>query len=226
MFMQNTSISSARTHARTHVRAHVRTRVKICGITRVEDALNAVKHGADAIGLVFYDKSPRAVTIEQAQKIVAALPPFVSIVGLFVNASQAEIELVLSKVRLDILQFHGDESAVDCERIKMPYFKAIRVKPDTNLLQCEIEFKNAKALLLDAFTDTAYGGTGHVFDWNLIPKNLTKPIILAGGLTVENIGDAIKNVQPYAVDVSGGVELAKGIKDAAKIAAFMQAVNK
>ena len=203
----------------------MRTRVKICGITRIEDALAAVNAGADAIGLVFYAQSPRCVTIEQAQKIVAAIPPFVSVVGLFINASKAEIETVLSKVRLDILQFHGDESQNDCEQIKLPYYKAIRVKADTNLLQCAVEFGSAKALLLDTYSDAAFGGTGQVFDWGLIPKNLTKPLILAGGLTAENVGSAIKRVQPYAVDVSGGVEKSKGVKDAAKIAAFMQAVE-
>ena len=203
----------------------MRTRVKICGITRIEDALAAVNAGADAIGLVFYAASPRCVTIEQAQKIVAVIPPFVSVVGLFVNASKAEIERVLSKVRLDILQFHGDESQNDCEQIKLPYYKAIRVKADTNLLQCAVEFNSAKALLLDAHSESAFGGTGQTFDWNLIPKSLTKPVILAGGLTAENVGSAIKRVQPYAVDVSGGVEKSKGVKDAAKIAAFMQAVE-
>ena len=203
----------------------MRTRVKICGITRIEDALAAVNAGADAIGLVFYAQSPRCVTIEQAQKIVAAIPPFVSVVGLFVNASKAEIERVLSKVRLDILQFHGDETSSECEQIKLPYYKAIRVKADTNLLQCAVEFNSAKALLLDAHSESAFGGTGQTFDWNLIPKSLTKPVILAGGLTAENVGSAIKRVQPYAVDVSGGVEKSKGVKDAAKIAAFMQAVE-
>ena len=204
----------------------MRTRVKICGITRIEDALAAVNAGADAIGLVFYAASPRCVTIEQAQKIVAAIPPFVSVVGLFINASKAEIETVLSKVRLDILQFHGDETSSECEQIKLPYYKAIRVKADTNLLQCAVEFNSAKALLLDAHSESAFGGTGQAFDWNLIPKSLTKPVILAGGLTAENVGSAIKRVQPYAVDVSGGVEKSKGVKDAAKIAAFMRAVEK
>ena len=203
-----------------------RTRVKICGITRVEDAVSAVSAGADAIGLVFYAPSPRAVSIAQAQQIVAAMPPFVSVVGLFVNAPQTEIESVLSKVRLDILQYHGDETAHDCEQINLPYYKAIRVKADTNLLQYEAEFKSAKALLLDTFSEAAVGGTGQVFDWKLIPKNMTKPVILAGGLTAENVADAIQQVRPYAVDVSGGVEATKGIKDAAKIAAFMQAVAK
>ena len=157
---------------------------------------------------------------------MAVIPPFVSVVGLFVNASKAEIERVLSKVRLDILQFHGDESQNDCEQIKLPYYKAIRVKADTNLLQCAVEFNSAKALLLDAHSESAFGGTGQTFDWNLIPKSLTKPVILAGGLTAENVGSAIKRVQPYAVDVSGGVEQSKGVKDAAKIAAFMRAVEK
>lgn len=203
----------------------MRTRVKICGITNTADALNAIKYGADAIGLVFYAASPRFVSISQAQQIVAAIPPFVSVVGLFVNAPTAEIEAVVSQVRIDVLQFHGDESAAECERIKLPYLKAIRVKNDTNLLQCEVEFSSAKALLLDTYSEAAFGGTGHVFNWKLIPQNMTKPIILAGGLNPENVADAIKQVQPYAVDVSGGVEASKGIKDAAKIAAFMQAVK-
>jgi len=202
-----------------------RTRVKICGITRVEDAVSAVNAGVDAIGLVFYAQSPRFVSIAQAQKIVAAVPPFVSVVGLFVNAPKAEIEAVLSKVRLDILQFHGDEKPSDCAQINLPYYKAIRVTAGTNLLQCDVEFSGAKALLLDAHSNVAFGGTGQTFDWNLIPKKLTKPVILAGGLTAENVSSAIQQVRPYAVDVSGGVELTKGIKDTVKIAAFMQAVK-
>ena len=202
----------------------LRARVKICGITCVEDAMNSVNAGADAIGLVFYAPSPRAVTIAQAQQIVAALSPFISVVGLFVNAKQTEIESVLSKVRLDILQFHGEESASDCQQINMPYYKAIRVKADTNLLQYEAEFKSAKALLLDTYSEAAVGGTGQVFDWNLIPNNLTTPVILAGGLTAENVMQAIQQVRPYAVDVSGGVEATKGIKDVVKIAAFMRGV--
>ena len=204
---------------------HSRTRVKICGITRVEDALSAVDAGADAIGLVFYTQSPRCVSIAQAQAIIAAMPPFVSVVGLFVNATTAEIQSTLTQVHLDIVQFHGDETPEQCAQINFPYYKAIRVKPDTNLLQYAIDFKGANALLLDTFSEQDYGGTGHVFDWNLIPKNLTKPVILAGGLVPENVANAIKQVQPYAVDVSGGVELSKGIKDAAKIVAFMRAVS-
>ncbi len=203
----------------------MRTRVKICGITRVEDAVSAVDAGADAIGLVFYAQSPRCVSVEQAQKIVAVIPPFVSVVGLFVNASKFEIETVLSKVQLDILQYHGDESPDECEQINLPYYKAIRVKVDTNLLQYEAEFNSAKGLLLDAHSESAFGGTGLTFDWDLIPKELTKPVILAGGLTAQNVGQAILKVRPYAVDVSGGVESAKGIKDAAKIVAFMRGVS-
>ena len=202
-----------------------RIRVKICGITRVEDALSAVYAGADAIGLVFYTPSPRSVSIAQAQAIVNAMPPFVSVVGLFVNATNDEIHSVLSQVRLDIVQFHGDETPAQCAQINLPYYKAIRVKPDTNLLQYAIDFKAARALLLDTYSEHAYGGTGHTFDWNLIPKNLFKPIVLAGGLDASNVVVAIEQVQPYAVDVSGGVELSKGIKDAAKIAAFMQGVS-
>lgn len=202
-----------------------RTRVKICGVTRAEDALEAARCGADAIGLVFYPASPRYVTMQQAQQVVAALPPFISVVALFVNAKQAEIEAIISQVRIDIVQFHGDETAAECERIKLPYFKAIRVKPDTNLLQYEVDFSSAKALLLDTYSESAYGGTGHVFDWDLIPKNMVKPVILAGGLTDENVGLAIEKVKPYAVDISGGVELSKGVKDAKKIADFMQAVR-
>lgn len=203
----------------------MRTRVKICGITRVEDALLAVNAGADAIGLVFYAQSPRYISIAQAQSIVAELPPFVSVVGLFVNASKAEIKSILSQVDLNILQFHGDESSDECEQINLPYYKAIRMKSDTNLLQYALEFKTAKALLLDTYSEHAVGGTGQVFDWSLIPKNLSKPVILAGGLNAENVGMAIEQVQPYAVDVSGGVELTKGIKGAEKIAAFMQGVS-
>lgn len=203
----------------------MKTRVKICGITNVQDALDAVNAGADALGLNFYPRSPRFVSIAQAQQIVAAIPPFVSVVGLFVNASAAEIEAVISQMRIDILQFHGDETATECERTKLPYLKAIRVKDDTNLLQCEVEFSTAKALLLDAYSETAFGGTGHQFNWKLIPHNMTKPIILAGGLTPENVADAVKQVRPFAVDVSGGVERSKGVKDVAKMVAFVRAVD-
>ncbi len=200
-------------------------RAKICGITSVKDALIAVEAGADAIGLVFYAPSPRNVALEAAIEIANALPPFVSLVGLFVNAEKTEIDHVLAKVPLTILQFHGDETALDCQQFSLPYFKAIRVKSDTNLVQCAIDFRSAIALLLDTYSESAFGGTGLSFDWNLIPKNLPKPIILAGGLSAENIASAIKQVQPYAVDVSGSVELSKGLKDPIKVKTFMQTVK-
>ena len=203
----------------------MRTRVKICGITRPEDAHAAVSAGADAIGLVFYAPSPRAVTLSQARQIVDVLPPFVTVVGLFVDATTEFVEQTLSDVRLDLLQFHGNESASECARYKTPFLKAIRVRQDTNLLQCCLDFRDAQALLFDAYSDAAVGGTGKTFDWSLIPQRLPKPIILAGGLSAENVTSAIKQVRPYAVDVSGGVEASKGIKDAARIAAFMHAVE-
>lgn len=204
----------------------MRVRVKICGITRVEDALTAVNYGADAIGLVFYTPSPRCVSIMQAIEIVRKVPAFVSVVGLFVNAQPEFIKDVISQVRLDLLQFHGDELPEACEHYGLPFIKAIRVKSDTNLVQCAKDFSASKALLLDTYTEGVAGGTGQVFDWNLIPAELGKPIILAGGLNSDNVADAIAQVHPYAVDISGGVEVSKGIKDAAKIAAFMQQVYK
>jgi len=203
----------------------LRTRVKICGITRIEDALAAVEHGADAIGLVFYDKSPRNVSPQQAAEIVAALPVFITAVGLFVDAEPEFVNSILSVVRLDLLQFHGDETPAQCRQYAMPYMKAIRVKTDTNLLQYALDYSDAKALLLDTYTEGVAGGTGQAFDWKLIPKNMSHPIVLAGGLNADNVGSAILQVRPFAVDVSGGVELTKGIKDAAKIAAFMRGVS-
>jgi len=202
----------------------LRVRVKICGITRVEDALSAVEQGADAIGLVFYDQSPRNVSINQALEIANHIPAFVSVVGLFVNAEPSFINEVISKAKIDLLQFHGDETPEECASYSLPFIKAIRVKSDSNLVQYAKEYSAAKALLLDAYTEGVAGGTGHVFDWNLIPKQLAKPIILAGGLKADNVAQAIQQVCPYAVDVSGGVEASKGIKDAAKIAAFMRQV--
>ncbi len=202
----------------------MRVRVKICGITRVEDAWAAVQSGADAIGLVFYAPSPRHVEIAQAVEIAKQIPAFVSVVGLFVNAAPEYIQEVSTKVGLDLLQFHGDETPQECAAYKLPFIKAIRVKTDTNLVQYGKEYSAAKALLLDTYTEGLAGGTGHVFDWNLIPASIAKSVILAGGLNENNVALAIKKVQPYAVDVSGGVEMAKGIKDAAKITAFMQQV--
>jgi phosphoribosylanthranilate isomerase len=203
----------------------LRTRAKICGITRVEDALAAVAGGADAIGLVFYAKSPRHVSVERAVEIVASLPPFVDAVGLFVDAEPAEVRAVLQRVRLDLLQFHGNETPPYCQAFDFPYIKAVRVRPGLNLLQYAADFASARALLLDAYQEGVAGGTGQTFDWDLIPANLPKPVILAGGLDAGNVAEAIKRVRPYAVDVSGGVEREKGIKDAAKIAAFMRGVS-
>lgn len=203
----------------------MRTRVKICGITRPEDALEAIRHGADAIGLVFYPQSPRYVTPLQAAEIVKKIPAFITVVGLFVNAEASEISDILSAVHLDLLQFHGDETPMQCRQFSRPYMKAIRVKSDTNLVQYAADYADAKALLLDAFAEGVPGGTGQVFDWNLIPSNLSVPVVLAGGLNADNVTQAIQKVRPYAVDVSGGVEASKGIKDAAKIAAFMRGVS-
>ncbi len=203
----------------------MRTRVKICGITRAQDALQAVKQGADAIGLVFYPKSPRNVSAAQAAEIVSQIPAFVTVVGLFVDAEPAFIQEVISSVKLDLLQFHGDETPSACRQYSRPYMKAIRVKNGTNLVQYAADYADARALLLDAFAEGVPGGTGLVFDWSLIPQNLPLPIVLAGGLNAENVGVAIEQVRPYAVEVSGGVEASKGIKDAAKIAAFMRGVS-
>ncbi|MFV1922167.1 MAG: phosphoribosylanthranilate isomerase [Methylotenera sp.] len=203
----------------------MRTRIKICGITRVEDAVYAAEQGVDAIGLVFYPLSPRYVSVTQARAIAKALPPFVSIVALFVNPTTDEVMQVLTSVRIDLLQFHGDEDEVACKQYGLPYLKAIRVKLGTNLIQYAQDYTSAKALLLDTYSDAAFGGTGEIFDWNVIPKKMPKPIVLAGGLSVGNVAQAIKLVAPYAVDVSGGVEQSKGIKDSVKIANFVSAVN-
>ncbi|MDP2144016.1 MAG: phosphoribosylanthranilate isomerase [Gallionella sp.] len=202
------------------------TRVKICGITRAEDAQAVAASGADAIGFVFYAKSPRHVNAEQAARLVAALPPFVTTVGLFVDADAAFVHEVLAAVPLDVLQFHGDESPEYCAQFGRPYLKAIRVKAGVDLLQCAARYSAAQALLLDAHVEGIPGGTGTAFDWTLIPGQLPLPVILSGGLDAENVAEGIRQVRPYAVDVSSGVEAAKGIKDAAKIAAFMQEVNK
>ncbi|MFC3944381.1 phosphoribosylanthranilate isomerase [Pseudomonas gingeri NCPPB 3146 = LMG 5327] len=200
-------------------------RSKICGITRIEDALAAVEAGADAIGFVFYAKSPRAVTFQQARAIIAALPPFVTTVGLFVNASRCELGEILDAVPLDLLQFHGDETSEQCEGFHRPYIKALRVKAGDDIAAACRAYPGASGILLDTYVEGVHGGTGEAFDWSLVPQGLSKPIILAGGLTVENVGDAIARVRPYAVDTSGGVERSKGIKDPAKIKAFIQAVR-
>ena len=201
------------------------TRIKICGITRAEDALAAAEAGADAIGLVFYAKSPRAVSAQQAREITSALPPFVTTVGLFVNPSSGDVERVLDEVPLDLLQFHGDEPVADCECWHRPYIKALRVKAGDDIAAACRAFPSASGILLDAYVEGVPGGTGEAFDWSLIPQGLNKPIILAGGLTPDNVAEAIARVQPYAVDVSGGVEASRGIKDHAKIRAFIEAVH-
>ena len=203
----------------------MKTRVKICGITSEADAIAAVEAGCDAIGLVFYEPSPRNVSIEQAARIVRSLPPFICAVGLFVDAPAQQIRSVLTQAPLDLLQFHGEETPAECNSYGVPYIKAVRVRQGTNLLQYAADYGDARGLLLDTYKDGTAGGTGEVFDWGLIPEGLPNPPILAGGLSPGNVGDAIRRVRPYAVDVSGGVEKSKGIKDAAKIAAFMQGVQ-
>lgn len=196
-------------------------RVKICGITRLQDLHAACDAGADALGFVFYEKSPRHVTPEVAAALVRALPPFVASVGLFVNAEPAFIERVLHTVPLDLLQFHGDETPVECARFGRPYIKAIRVAADTDLLKCAADFESARGLLLDAYVPGVPGGTGESFDWKLIPPDLPKPIVLSGGLNPFNVADAVRQVRPWAVDVSSGVEAEKGIKDPRHLAQFI-----
>ncbi|MGR6036423.1 MAG: phosphoribosylanthranilate isomerase [Candidatus Nitrosoglobus sp.] len=202
----------------------MRTRVKFCGITRREDAVHAARLGADAVGLVFYPQSPRAVNLQQACQIVRELPPFVTVVGLFVNATSSYIQEVLDSVPIDNLQFHGDESPEECSRYDRPYIKAIRMAERIDLTQLAQTYGNASALLLDTYQIGVPGGTGQMFDWNRIPEGLPKAIVLAGGLTPENVIQAVMKVRPYAVDVSGGVEQTKGVKDVAKMAAFMRGV--
>ncbi len=201
------------------------TRVKVCGITRAEDGLAAARAGADAVGFVFYPRSPRCVTPERARDIAAMIPPFVSTVGLFVDADAATVAATLRAIRLDYLQFHGAESAEFCARFGVPFLKAVRVKPGVDLLQYAIAFGAAKALLLDAFVEGVHGGTGQGFDWQLIPLNMPIPLILSGGLRPSNVAQAVRTVRPWAVDVSSGVEAEKGIKDADKIEQFMRGVR-
>lgn len=201
----------------------MRTRVKICGITRRQDADFAVKSGVDAIGLVFYEPSPRAVTMAQAAAITAQLPPFVSVVGLFVDATPEKVLQTLEQVPLSLLQFHGNESAKYCAQFNMPYIKAVRMQTATDLIQAANHFSGASALLLDSYQQGVPGGTGQTFDWSMITA-VSKPLILAGGLTTENVAEAIRQVSPYAVDVSGGVEESKGLKSNNKISAFMREV--
>jgi phosphoribosylanthranilate isomerase len=211
-----------------------RTRIKICGITRVEDALCAAKAGADAIGMIFYAASPRALTIERAVSISAALPPFLSIVALFVNAKMDEVDEVIRRLRPSLLQFHGDESAGDCAGFGIPFLKAIRVASGTtadDLLECEQQFGAARGLLLDTSPSGAsgtYGGSGEPFDWTVIPEQMRQRIVLAGGLNTGNVSGAVRLIRPWAVDVSSGVEASgqpKGIKDSTRIVKFIEEVR-
>lgn len=206
-----------------------RTRIKICGITRPQDAARAVELGADAIGLVFYQPSPRCVSVEQALNIVANIPPFVSIVGLFVDSDRNDLNRILEQVPIDLLQFHGDESPKDCDGYNCPFIKAIRMRDGVDLLEEANRFETASGLLLDTYQAGVPGGTGESFDWTRVTEareqGLVKPIILAGGLNPANVDEAIAVASPYAVDVSGGVESSKGIKDHEKMAAFVEAVR-
>jgi phosphoribosylanthranilate isomerase len=201
------------------------TAVKICGITRPEDGLAAAHAGAHAIGLVFYRGSPRHVALDRARAVTDALPPFVTVVGLFVDPQPDEVAQALSRVPIQLLQFHGDEAPAFCEGFDRPYIKAVRMAPGVDLLQYARLHRAAKGLLVDAFVAGAHGGTGQSFDWGAIPRELPLPLVLAGGLTPENVGAAIRQVRPWAVDVSSGVEREKGIKDAASIAAFIRGVR-
>jgi phosphoribosylanthranilate isomerase len=201
------------------------TRIKICGITRPEDAEQAAKLGVDAIGLVFYGPSPRNVDTEQAGAIVDVLPPFVTSVGLFVNASAAEINAVLEHANLDLLQFHGDETPEFCASFDKPWIKAIRMADGVDLHAEAERYSGSWGLLLDAYHPALPGGTGKSFEWARVPDDLPTSVVLAGGLTADNVSEAIRIVQPYAVDVSGGVEAEKGIKDWGKMADFVTAVR-
>ncbi len=203
----------------------MRTRIKICGITQLDDALKAVDLGVDALGFVFYPPSPRSLTVEQAQSIINSLPPFVTTVGLFVNEDESTIRNLLDQIALDLLQFHGDESEAECQRYARPYIKALRMKPEADIGQQARQYKTASGILLDSYAQGLPGGTGQTFDWKRIPE-LDQPLILAGGLDATNVGVAIQAVQPYAVDVSGGVELTKGVKDHQKMTAFISEVGR
>ncbi len=200
-------------------------KIKVCGFTQAQNARDAALLGIDAIGLVFYDKSPRNVDMERALEIVQALPPFINRVGLFVNADSHFIDEVLCEVPLDTLQFHGDETPEECSQYAMPFIKALRVNQETDIAKMADEYYRSSGLLLDAFNPNTYGGTGESFDWSLAKIDIDLPIILAGGLNPNTVVDAISQVNPYAVDVSSGVESAKGIKDIDKIKQFIQQSN-
>jgi len=201
-----------------------KTRVKICGITRLQDALDAIDAGADALGFVFYEPSPRYIAPESAASIIAQLPPFVTTTALFVNETEAQVKAIAELTGIDILQFHGDETPEYCRQFTRPYFKALRMSPDISVAMEVQRYAESRAILLDAYRPGVPGGTGEAFDWDRIPSNLSKPLILAGGLDQDNVYQAITQVTPFAVDVSGGVELSKGLKDRSKIQQFMKEV--
>ncbi len=203
----------------------MKTRIKICGLTREEDVDAAVAAGADAIGFVFYPPSPRYVMPQRAAELAKRIPPFVDVVGLFVNEMPERILAACEALPINVLQFHGDEDAAYCQQFARPYLRAARVRPGLDLVEFASSFPDARGLLLDAFVE-GYGGGGHVFDWTLIPPDLPGYLVLSGGLTAGNVGDAVRRVRPVAVDVSSGVEMSKGIKDHSKIAAFVAAVRK
>lgn len=202
----------------------MRTRVKICGITRPGDGADAAKAGADAIGLVFYPKSPRYLSTERAVEIRDALPPFVQTVALFVNADAAQVSQVLGRVKPSLLQFHGDETAEFCAQFGAPFVKACRIRPGVDASKYLQPYSRAAAWLVDSFVPE-YGGVGESFDWSLVPRGLARPLILSGGLDQKNVARAIQAVHPWGVDVSSGVESAKGIKDAGKMTAFVAEVR-
>jgi len=203
-----------------------RTRVKICGITRPEDAVSAARLGVDAIGLVFYAKSPRYVNVAQARAICDVLPGFVTPVALFLNADESLVKKVVSEVGIDLLQFHGTETASYCESFAKPYVKALGVSGETNLVALMNSYTSARSVLLDSHVHGAAGGTGETFDWLSIPEQLRQKIILAGGLKPDNVAQAIQQVRPYAVDLSSGVELAPGVKDINLMTRLMQEIKR
>jgi len=204
---------------------HMRTRVKICGITSVEDARTVVDSGADALGLVFYPNSPRYVTLEQAHDIAVAVAPFVTLTGLFVNAAADAVRAALDAIPLGLLQFHGTETNAQCNGFGLPFIKSIAMRAGIDVLSVMESYPDAAGLLLDSWQPGLHGGSGIAFDWDRVPGNPAMPVILAGGLTPDNVSAAIRQVRPYAVDVSSGVERAKGIKSADKIHAFMRGVQ-
>lgn len=202
------------------------TRVKVCGLTRPADIDAAVYCGVDAIGLVFYEPSPRSVSIESARALAARVPAFVTLTGLFVNADRQFVESVLEQVPLDLLQFHGDEPADFCESFRRRWIKAVRVREAEQIEQAFVDYRRASGLLVDAWAPDRFGGTGETFNWELIPEQRPMPLILAGGLSSANVAGAIEKVRPWAVDVSGGVEQSKGKKDATKLSDFMKEVHR